>query len=64
VDTLADPAIRLLRVAWDEGQDDSGVPLVRLVGEWDYLAWDDGVRGYAILGAETTPRAALTENLY
>jgi hypothetical protein len=61
VDTLAEPAIRGLTVGWDEGQDAGGVPLVRLAGEWEYVAWNGGVRGNVAYGAETLPRSLLTD---
>jgi hypothetical protein len=63
VDTSAEPAIRRLMVAWDEGRDARGVPQVRLAGSWDYRAWDGGVRGNVVYGAETLSRAALTEHV-
>lgn len=44
VDTSAEPAIRPLMVAWDEGRDARVVPQVSLAGSWDYRAWDGGVR--------------------
>lgn len=63
VDTSAEPAIRRLMVAWDEGRDARGVPQVRLAGSWDYRAWDGGVRGNVVYGAETLSRAALTQHV-
>jgi len=63
VDTSAEPAIRRLMVAWDEGRDALGVPQVSLAGSWDYRAWDGGVRGNVVYGAETLSRAGLTEHV-
>jgi len=63
VDTSAEPAIRRLMIAWDEGRDVRGASLARLAGSWDYRPWDDGVQGDVVYEAETYSRASLTEHV-
>jgi hypothetical protein len=63
VDTSAEPAIRRLMIAWDEGRDVRGTSLARLAGSWDYRPWDGGVQGDVVYEAETFSRASLTKHV-